>query len=191
MQAARRASLNPSDPDTPEHTPVPPKRARTWVLFLVIGLAAYVGDVVSKIVAVDRLSGQPDVEVLGSFLTLHLTRNPGAAFSTGTEFTAVISGIAIVALVVVLYLSTRLRSTGWAVAFGFLVAGIAGNLTDRLVREPGPLHGHVIDFLRLPNWPVFNLADIFINVAAGLIIIQTFRGIHLDGTRDETSKAAL
>jgi signal peptidase II len=41
----------------------------------------------------------------------------------------------------------------------------------------------VIDFLMLPNWPVFNVADICINVAAGLILIQAFRGIRIDGTR--------
>ena len=63
-----------------------------------------------------------------------------------------------------------------------LLAGIAGNLTDRLLREPGPLRGHVVDFLMLPNWPVFNVADICINVGAGLILLQAFRGIGIDGT---------
>jgi signal peptidase II len=38
----------------------------------------------------------------------------------------------------------------------------------------------------LPNWPVFNVADMCINVAAGLIILQTFRGVALDGSRDRT-----
>jgi signal peptidase II len=50
-------------------------------------------------------------------------------------------------------------------------------------RGPGVLHGHVIDFLQLPNWPIFNLADICINVAAGLIIVQAFRGVSVDGVR--------
>jgi signal peptidase II len=36
----------------------------------------------------------------------------------------------------------------------------------------------------LPHWPVFNVADMCINVAAGLIILQTFRGVALDGSRD-------
>ena len=66
---------------------------------------------------------------------------------------------------------------------GLLLAGVAGNLTDRMFREPGPFRGHVIDFLMLPNWPVFNVADMCINVAAGLILIQAFRGIRIDGTR--------
>ena len=83
----------------------------------------------------------------------------------------------------VLWLSRRLGSTVWAVAFGLLLAGICGNLTDRLLREPGPLRGHVVDFLMLPHWPIFNVADMCINVAAALILVQAFRGIRLDGTR--------
>ena len=68
-------------------------------------------------------------------------------------------------------------------SLGLLLAGVAGNLTDRIFRAPGVGRGHVIDFLMLPNWPVFNIADICINVAAGLILIQAFRGIRINGTR--------
>ena len=91
--------------------------------------------------------------------------------------------MAIAAVLVVLWLGRRVRSRVWAVAFGLLLAGIAGNLTDRLVRDPGPLRGHVVDFLMLPHWPVFNVADMCINAAAVLILVQAFRGIRLDGTR--------
>jgi signal peptidase II len=162
--------------------------ARVWRVFALVALALYAVDLGSKIVALDRLSGRDDVRVIGDLLQLHLTRNPGAAFSTGTEYTAVLSGIAIVAVFVVLWLSRRLGNLVWAVALGFLLAGVAGNLTDRMFREPGPFRGHVVDFLMLPNWPVFNVADICINVAAGLILIQAFRGIRLDGTRTEARK---
>ena len=82
-----------------------------------------------------------------------------------------------------LYLSRRLGSVGWAVALGLLLAGVAGNLTDRLFREPGPLRGHVIDFLMLPHWPVFNVADMCINVAAVLIILsRPSAASGIDGT---------
>jgi signal peptidase II len=140
-------------------------------------------DITTKMLAVDRLDGRPDVPLVGDVLVLHLTRNPGAAFSTGTEYTVVLSCLAIVAVLVVLYLATRVRSVLWAAGLGLLLAGVSGNLTDRLLRDPGPLRGHVIDFLMLPNWPVFNIADVCINVAAGLILVQAFRGIRLDGTR--------
>src|SRR5206468_822877 len=84
-----------------------------------------------------------------------------AAFSTGTSYTVVLSFVAIVAACAVLWVSRRLGSAGWAVALGFLLAGVLGNLTDRVFRAPGFLHGHVVDFLQLPHWPVFNVADMF------------------------------
>jgi len=148
-----------------------------------MAVLAYAADLGSKQWALATLA-DGDVPVLGDWFTLHLTFNPGAAFSTGTGFTIVFTCLAMVAVVVVLWLSRRLASTGWAVALGFLLGGVGGNLTDRIVREPEPFHGHVVDFLMLPNWPVFNVADVCINVAAGLIILQTFRGVALDGSRD-------
>ena len=148
-----------------------------------VAVVAYAVDLVSKTLAVARLSDGEDVELLGSWLVLHLTRNPGAAFSTGTEFTLLLSAVAVAALVVVLYLARRVGTRAWAWSFGLLLAGICGNLTDRVLRAPGPFRGHVVDFLMVPHWPVFNVADICINVAAGLILLQAIRGIGIDGTR--------
>ncbi len=165
-----------------------PVRAR-WVLALV-ALTLYAVDIVTKVLAVRHLDGRPDVPLVGDLLVLHLTRNPGAAFSTGTEYTVVLSCLAAVAVCVVLYLSLRVRSVLWAVGLGLLLAGVSGNLTDRVLREPGPMRGHVIDFLMLPNWPVFNIADICIHAAAGVILLQAFRGVRLDGTRDVEEESA-
>ncbi len=179
MQAARGASLTGDQTDPARSDP----RHRALLLFAAVALAAYAVDVVSKIVAVARLSDRPDVQLVGDVFQLHLVRNPGAAFSTGTAYTEVFSVVAIVAVLVLLYLSRRIRSAGWAVALGLLLAGVSGNLTDRLLRSPGPLRGHVIDFFMLPHWPVFNVADICIDIAAALILLQVYRGIRLDGTR--------
>lgn len=161
----------------------PTRRRRSVVVFVAIAAVLYAVDQVTKWLAVDRLAGQPDRPLVGDLLQLHLTRNPGAAFSMGTAYTEVFTGISVVAVIVVLYLSRRLGSLLWAVAMGVLLAGVAGNLTDRMLRQPGPLRGHVIDFLMLPNWPIFNLSDVWINVAAGLILVQAFRGVRLDGSR--------
>ncbi len=184
MQAARGTSLDPGD-----STETPPvSGARVWRVFALVALVMYVVDVTTKVVALDRLDGRDDVQVLGEVLQLHLTRNAGAAFSTGTQYTVLLSCVAIAAVLVVLWLSRRLGNLVWAVAMGFLLAGVAGNLTDRMLREPGPFRGHVIDFLMLPNWPVFNVADICINIAAGLILIQAFRGVRMDGTRTDSRR---
>ena len=151
--------------------------------FVAVAAAGLALDQASKTLAMRNLD-DGDIEVLGSWLVLHLTRNPGAAFSTGTQYTLLFSLLAIAAVVVVLYLSRRVGSLLWAIALGLLFAGVSGNLIDRVFRDPAPLRGHVVDFLMVPHWPVFNVADICINVAAGLILVQAFRGIRIDGTRD-------
>ena len=180
MQAARGTSL--SSDDTQSHPPRRrPSGSRLRAVVALVAISAYLLDLGTKVLAVAHLSAGPDREVVGRLLVLHLVRNPGAAFSTGTRYTVVLSCIAIVALLVVLYLARRVGHVLWAVALGLLVAGVAGNLTDRIFRAPGPLRGHVIDFLMLPNWPVFNVADICINVAAVLILVQAFRGIRISG----------
>jgi len=152
------------------------------VLVWVVGLGV---DQLTKAIAADRLADRGTVRVLGPLLQLDLTRNAGAAFSTGTQFTVVLSCVAVVATVVVAVIAFRARTVAWAVALGLLLAGITGNLTDRLLRAPGPLRGHVVDFLMLPHWPVFNVADVCITFAAVLIVVQAYRGVRLDGRREE------
>lgn len=176
MQAARGASLTS---DTGSSSGSIGSGSR-FGLIVTIASVAWLIDLVTKIVAVREL-GQDPVRVVGSVLQLHLTRNAGAAFSTGTSWTAMIAIFGCAAFVVVALLARRVRTGAWAWAFGLLLAGIAGNLTDRFFREPGPLRGHVIDFLELPNWPIFNVADVCINLAAALIVIQSIRGIPLAG----------
>lgn len=172
MQTARGASL------TSDH------RSRTG-LVLGVAVLAWLVDLGSKIYAERELAGREPVEVLGSLLQLNLTHNAGAAFSTGRSMTPVISLFATVAFAVAVWFAFRVRNLIWAWAFGLLIAGIAGNLTDRIFRDPGPLRGHVVDFLELPHWPVFNIADVCINVAAGLIILQSLRGIGISGRRHD------
>jgi signal peptidase II len=150
-------------------------------LFAFWALLVYLLDVSTKTVAVQAL--QEPVPLAGGLLTLRLTRNPGAAFSFGTEYTVLLTAVAIAVVIVVLRLAYRLGSTGWAMALGLLLGGACGNLTDRLFRSPGPLRGHVVDFLELPHWPVFNLADAAIVCGAALVVLQSFRGVRLDGSR--------
>ena len=183
MQAARGASLNASDHSNSDHQTLPNRRR--FGLFVAVALLAYSVDVLSKIAAVELLSGRSPVEVVGSYFTLFLARNPGAAFSTGTAYTEILTLVAIGAVAVVLWVARRLRSAVWAVGLGFLLGGVLGNLTDRLFRSPGPMRGHVIDFFMFPHFPVFNVADICINIAAATIIVQALRGVRVDGSRHE------
>ena len=105
---------------------------------------------------------------MGELLTLRLIRNPGAAFSQGEGFTWVFAVAAVLVLGFVgVRLVPRLGHVGWAVALGLLVAGVTGNLVDRIFRAPGPFRGHVVDFLQLPHWPIFNVADMCITSRGG------------------------
>ncbi len=156
-----------------------------------VGVAA---DQAAKTLALARLDPQDPPVLLGGLLTLQLTWNPGAAFSLGESFTVVLASIALAAFLVVAgYLIPRVRHRGWAVAEGLLLAGIAGNLIDRLFRWPGPFRGHVVDFLQLPNFAIFNVADMCITAAAVLIVwFMLVAQVAPDGrsTRAESSDAA-
>lgn len=140
-------------------------------------------DAISKYLVMQHLDGHAPVEVLGPLLKFTYVRNPGAAFGAGTSMTPVITVIAIVATIVIVRFIARARRGVWAFALGLLLAGVLGNLADRLFRDPGPFRGHVVDFIQLPHYAVFNVADMCINVAAVLIVILLIRGIRLDGSR--------
>jgi signal peptidase II len=145
-------------------------------------------DVLSKILAVTLLEGHPPVELLGGGLYLVVYRNSGAAFSMATGLTWLLSLIALGVVVVIVRLAPRLRSAGWAFGLGLVLGGALGNLVDRLLRAPGPLRGHVVDFLSLltPDgsvWPVFNLADMAIVCGGAVLILLAVTGREFDGTR--------
>ena len=183
MQAARGASLTRDDTTTTS-PPDRRRRARLLWVFSLVATLGYALDLGSKELALARLEPATVVPLVGDWFGLYLTFNSGAAFSLGTSYTLVLTCIAIVAAVVVVWTVRRLGSVGWALGLGFLLAGILGNLTDRIFREPSPFRGHVVDFLQFPNFPVFNVADICINIAAAFIIIQALRGMRVDGRRE-------
>ena len=154
-------------------------RAPRRRLGMLIGVAAAVlaADLASKVAVVALLPGRPHLRLLGGVLTLMVTRNPGAAFGIGgpavtVAFTAIAAGVA---GTIVRY-SRRIGSIRWAVALGLLLGGAMGNLTDRLFRFPGPLQGWVVDWIRLPHWPTFNIADSAITCGTLLVAVLAARG---------------
>jgi signal peptidase II len=155
--------------DAPSATPV--KVGRLRVICIAVAGAGFLADLAAKNLALATLDPQHPIPLLGGLVTLQLIRNPGAAFSMGEDFTVALSIVALTALVGVAgWVVPRIRHIGWAVAIGLLLAGITGNLADRLFREPGPFRGHVIDFIQLPYFAIFNVADICITAAAVMVI---------------------
>lgn len=140
-------------------------------------------DQATKIWAVAQLEGQPERELIGQFLKLSFVRNPGAAFGLGGGATIVFSLVAVAVAVFLVRMSTKLVSYWWAVAMGLMLGGALGNLIDRLFREPSVLQGHVVDFLRLPHWPVFNVADSCLVVSAVMIVALSVLNVPYDKPR--------
>lgn len=141
---------------------------------------------ITKVVAVAVLSEGPPIRLLGGLLTLRLVRNAGAAFGIATGLTVVFTLVAIGVIIAILRTAPRLRSAWWATALGLLLGGAAGNLVDRLLRSPGPLRGHVVDWIELPHWPVFNVADMAIVCGGLLSMLLAVRGVQIDGSDQGT-----
>jgi signal peptidase II len=174
--------------DTPQpDLPGPPRRIR---LLLAVAAGIFGADLITKTIMVATLSDRAPIRLLGGLLTLRVLRNSGAAFSIGTSMTAVFTLIAVVVIVSILRTARRLRSLAWAVTLGLLLGGATGNLGDRLFRSPGPLRGHVVDWIELPHWPVFNVADSAIVCGGILAVLIAARGIRLDGARDRARESS-
>ncbi|MEO7124413.1 MAG: signal peptidase II [Lacisediminihabitans sp.] len=151
---------------------------------VLVALVVYGFDQLTKYLIVKNLVENSQVDVWGQILRFHFVKNSGAAFSIASGSTWIFSIAASAVTVFIVLFARRIRSFGWAILFGMLLGGTAGNLTDRLFREPGFGVGHVVDFIQVYGFPaIFNIADSFIVASMGLFIILTLRGINLDGKK--------
>jgi len=156
---------------------------RSRFVLIVVAVAAGIValDQITKAWAGSSLAGEPSIEVIGSFLRFTYVENTGAAFGLGTGYTWIFTLIAIVVVMVILRTASRLGSYLWAVALGGLLGGALGNLIDRLIRDPSIGQGYVVDFIQLPLWPVFNVADMAIVGSAIAMVVLSIAGIDLRG----------
>ena len=175
-----------------DETPAPPAPTRRRLrLLLSIAAVVLVVDIATKVLAVELLTpGQP-VSIIGDTVTWTLVRNSGAAFSMATGYTWVLTLIAIGVVIGIVWMGRRLVSPWWAVGLGMILGGALGNLVDRFFRSPGPLRGHVVDFLSIGWWPVFNVADPAVVGGAILLVVLSLFGYDFDTagrrTRDDTA----
>lgn len=171
----------------------PLRPAAAGIVIATLAVLVLAADQLAKTVAIDTLPPERVVPVLGDALQFYLVRNPGAAFSLGEGVTWIFTiALAVVAGVIVFLALRRVRSRLWAVVLGLLLGGVLGNLTDRLVREPGFPVGHVVDFISTP-WmmpAIYNVADIFIVSMMISVAILVLAGLRLDGTRETRSSRA-
>ncbi len=160
-----------------------------------IGVAVLAFDVLTKVLVVATLSDREPLRLLGGALYLTEARNTGAAFSFATGATEVFTVIALVVVVLLVWGARRVGSAGWAVSLGLILGGAAGNLIDRLLRDPGVFRGAVIDFLSLFDpygqvWPIFNLADSAIVCGGVLAVVLSVRGREIDGASSGSSSGS-
>jgi signal peptidase II len=140
-------------------------------LIAAIAAAVVVVDQVTKLLAVQFLEGEDRVEILGGLVQLQFFRNfagPNNLFGGHTVLISVFAIVAVIALVVIAF---RISTTAAAIAVGLLLGGALGNLIDRIVREPSPLHGGVVDWLKLTSLSKsMNVADLAIDAAVVVML---------------------
>jgi signal peptidase II len=154
-------------------------RRRLWLL-VSVALIVLALDVVTKFLAVKLLTPNQPVSIIGDTVTWTLVRNPGAAFSLAAGYTLVLTVIATGVVVGIVWMAPRLVSPWWALGLGMILGGALGNLMDRFFRGPAPLQGHVIDFVSIGWWPVFNVADPAVVGGAALLVGLSFFGYDFD-----------
>lgn len=163
----------------------PPRRMGVLVLVAAIVLTL---DIVSKAVVVATLEGDPPLKLLGGAVYFFVIRNPGAAFGIGTDMTWLFSVVMIIVALAVVVFARRVRSVGWAIGLGMVLAGALGNLIDRIFRAPAPFQGWVVDFISLfapkgGDFAIFNVADSGITLGVALIVVLSVLGRDFDGNR--------
>ena len=152
-------------------------------LLIVIAAVILLFDLVTKILVVHYVEPGNPIEIVGDVVTLRLVRNPGAAFSMATGMTWLLTVVAVAVVIGVIKIGRTLRSPWWALGLGLVLGGALGNLIDRFFRAPGPFQGHVVDFVSVGWWPVFNVADSSIVCGAILLVVLSLFGFEPNGER--------
>ncbi len=147
------------------------------MIYLIITLGIVL-DYFTKIWAIAVLKGQADIEVIEGFFTLSYLENRGAAFGIFQGRASLLAFVTIIVMGLLFYHYLREKNPSKLFIFshGLILTGALGNLIDRL------RFGFVVDFISW-HWkdayyfPTFNMADIFVTIGTGLLIIYIFKEV--------------
>lgn len=153
-------------------------------LVVVLFAAVYGADQWVKNIVESTMAPGQSLTVIDGLLWWRFYLNSGAAFSMGENSTWIFTVISTVGALVSAGLIVKARSLPWTILLSVLAGGIVGNLHDRLFREPGFGIGHVVDYISVRSFAIFNIADAAICVSMGCIVLLTFLGYRLDGHRE-------
>jgi signal peptidase II len=171
----------------PDAAPAVTRGPGAVIVLVAVAALVVLADLTTKQVALANLRENAPVRLLGGAVYLSLTRNSGAAFSLGSDYTFVFPMIAAAVVGWIVWMALRLRSVSWGLALGLVLGGALGNLVDRIFRAPGVGVGHVVDMISVfapygDAFPVFNLADSALVVGVSLAVLLELTGRRRDGT---------
>lgn len=142
---------------------------------IILGVILLVVDIISKYFISRYLVLGSSIIIVKNFINITYVRNTGAAWSilsNNTLLVSIISGIIICLICLYIY-RNKPKYKLEKVAYSFIVAGALGNFIDRIV------HGYVVDFIDVMifkyDYPIFNLADVFIVLGVIMLVIHTWR----------------
>jgi len=160
---------------TDESTPPTRRFAPPPRITVLVAVAVIVLDQVTKHWAVTHLSGAPPRHVIWT-LQWNLTFNSGMAFSSAKDLGPLIGVLAIGVAVWLSISIARVHDTIASVAAGFVIGGALGNVIDRVFRGRGWMRGSVVDFIDFRWFPIFNIADMAVNVGGVLFLLWSLFG---------------
>ncbi|HBH55394.1 MAG TPA: signal peptidase II [Kocuria sp.] len=165
--------------------PVPGRTGRRCaVVSLLVAAALLAADQLVKLWVVHHLALGEQHPVVPGLLWWEHIRNSGGAFSLGSGSTWFFTLVMAVVAVLILWTLRRVRDPWWAVALGLVLGGTLGNLADRLFRDPGFGVGHVVDFIAVPHFAIFNVADCGVVTGIALVLVLIVTDRDLEASRD-------
>lgn len=144
-------------------------------LMALIAILAAVIDQVTKAVMLHNLEPGVPHPVIGDWFRLYLLFNPGAAFSMGTNSTWLFTTIQLCFVLGIAWYARRVPEKWQAIGLALIAGGALGNLIDRLFRAPGFYFGHVVDFISVGSFAVFNIADSCITIGVICFVLGILR----------------
>ncbi len=140
------------------------------MLFYFIALVIAAADQIIKLIVNQHMFLNQSIDLIGSVVKLTYVRNTGVAFSLFVGFSPYLAVVGTLVVALVIFFHYRLERQNFLVQLGlsFILGGSLGNLIDRFAR------GYVVDYMDITIWPVFNLADIMINVGVIILAYKLF-----------------
>ncbi len=163
------AGVNTAEPSPTRVDPRPRGRNAALMVAIVVAVAAV--DQAVKQYMLSTLEPGIAQPVIGDWFRWLLIFNPGAAFGMGENTTWLFTTIQLAFVLGTLASAYFIRDRPSAVGLALIGGGALGNLLDRLLRAPGFWFGHVVDFISVGNFAIFNLADASINVGVAVFLI--------------------